>query len=179
MVGATPNGVEMRLCWLSQGVRLPVRIQGYPCPACPPPPLRDVWHSGVKKQFPSPLLTTPAANSSPAGFRPPPPSALARVGALLSGVKMRACWVSQGVRQSCAMKVCCFIPGCAPSAPATSWRFRTSSLWLAAKAMGSDAGAASGISPACAISAAFSWGGSSFPRSLALRRIPRQAVLLK
>ena len=98
----------------------------------------------------------PAVNSKPPGFRPPPPSALARVGALLSGVKMRACWVSQGVRQSCAMKVCCFIPGCAPSAPATSWRSRTSSLWLAAKAMGSEAGDASGISPACAISAAFS-----------------------
>ena len=34
-----------------------------------------------------------------------------------------------------ATKVCCFIPGCAFKAPATSCKSRTSSLWLAAKAM--------------------------------------------
>ena len=35
------------------------------------------------------------------------------------------------------------------------------------------------VTSACAISAALSWSGSSLPRSLALLRIPKQAVLLK
>ena len=34
-------------------------------------------------------------------------------------------------------------------------------------------------SPACIIRASFSWGGSSLPRASALRKIPKQAVLLK
>lgn len=63
-----------------------VSTQGYPWPACPPPAVNAVCHSGVRKQSPLPLVTTPSAT-----------------------------------------KVCCFIPGCAPSAPATSWRSRTSS----------------------------------------------------
>ena len=45
------------------------------------------------------LAENPAAYTSPPGFRPPPPSALAKVGAVPSGVKMRDCWVSHGFMQ--------------------------------------------------------------------------------
>ena len=97
----------------------------------------------------------PAVNNRPPGFLPPPPSAPASVGAVPSGVKIRACCVSQGLRQSSA--------------------FRR----LAAGGADSDIGPGSGTNPACASSAALSLRGSSLPRSHARRKMPRQAFLVK
>ena len=57
------------------------------------------------------------------------------VGASSSPYPMLPAEAPAPAENAAATKVCCFIPGCAFKAPATSCKSRTSSLWLAAKAM--------------------------------------------